>query len=249
MRMRVESAAVIEESLAKKLCFAQPCVTTERPGRRANDPGSGQHSGGADVSHSNGYGLAGLIADPWDQDARNRDLTLGAFATESDSEAHLDALVESTGLFRVRRQVWGRYLFTRQHQADKSARIDRILIPNDDAIALGWNMGPVGVECKRSDVKIGPPISQALDYSRAIWEPTPGLWLSLSWVFVWPMAAQYGPVGSILSQQRLGSLFRRRDDLVFTSGQQMLASVSGDRTRCQIRTSIIEAAGRKVGSR
>lgn len=131
--------------------------------------------------------------------------TTGSWSTEDESAAAFD---DAAGhdLWTVYPEVSGVLSQPRPSQPDKGLRIDRILVPRQKLIAAGWNHGCVGVEIKRSNVKIGPPIAQAMDYSRAVWTlPTAGIKVWLDWVFIWPMEPQHETTGSILAQNRIGS--------------------------------------------
>jgi len=180
------------------------------------------------------------------------DLTLGDFATEAESVDCLAAILDHTGAFSVHQEVAGEYTFRRPHQDQASPRIDMILTPSALLVASGWKIGPVGVECKRSSVKVGRPISQAIDYSRALWKlPTfHNQWISLSFIFLWPFAPQHGPLGSVFSQQRLGSIWTTEDDgqLHISSGQHPIATLgAGPRTWKTYPNNMDH--GRKAGSR
>lgn len=166
------------------------------------------------------------VVSPLIWDRTERDYTTGEWATELESVAALDAHVEVTGLFSIYREVRGYYLQPRIGQEDKTPRIDRILVPKPELIAAGWTLGCVGVECKRSNEKIGRPISQMLDYSRAAWliKPANDLWIVLRWVFLWPAKATGGPIASVLAQNRLGTLhYDDRNRLAFRTAAQDLA--------------------------
>ncbi len=175
-------------------------------------------------------------------------LTCGNWATEDDSVLALDLIADEIDEFIVYRQVRGVYLQPKLDQEIKQPRIDRVLVPKPSLIRRGWRFGPIGIECKRSQEKIGKPIAQLLDYSRASWliEPDEGLWIMLSWLFLWPLEKTSGPIASILAQHRLGSAETDRYSLLkLSSGEQVLADF--DRVG-NVRFGA-GANGRKVGSR
>lgn len=131
--------------------------------------------------------------------------TIGDWSTEEESAAALDLAV-GTSLWNVYREVPGILSQPRPSQGTRNVRIDRILVPAQRLILAGWNHGVIGIEIKRSHAKIGPPIAQAMDYSRTVWTlPSAGIKVWLDWVFVWPMDKQIGPTASILAQNRIGS--------------------------------------------
>lgn len=137
--------------------------------------------------------------------AVNSPYTTGDWTTEHDSAAAFDAAI-GTDLWKIHREVSGVLTQPRPHQVIQGVRIDRLLIPTDKLLGAGWNQGIIGCEIKRSNVKIGPPIAQAMDYSRAIWTLRPsGIRVWLDWVFIWPMGKQMGTTASVLAQNRIGS--------------------------------------------
>lgn len=139
------------------------------------------------------------------------DTTLGAWQTEVDSVLSLDAIFDGVPtLWNVYREVPGELIQPAYAQQDKTVRIDRIVTPKRELIELGWTHGAVGFECKKSDVKIGPPIAQATDYARSLFRLDNGVKIWLDMVFVWAMAPQHGPLASVLYQQRVGSAYSYR---------------------------------------
>lgn len=178
-------------------------------------------------------------------DASNQ-YTCGEWATERESCAAFDELVARTGAFRVYKEVPGRYTQLRPCQELTTPRIDRVLVPTDELLELGWSLGPVGVECKRSNVRLGPPISQCIDYSRAVWRIR-GNWMWLDWVFIWPAGGTGGTVASILAQQRIGTVNTSRwYSLNFGTGGQRFAMFDNDGFLTDVKPG---RSGRRTGSR
>lgn len=172
--------------------------------------------------------------------------TQGEWDTEVESAAAFDATIDPD-LWRIHREVRGRLIHPRPQQVDKTLRIDRVLVPAPRLIDAGWANGIIGCEIKKSGVKIGPVIAQAMDYSRAVWTLEPGsfrVWLD--WTFIWPMAKQSGPIASVLSQNRLGSATSDAwTRIQFKSGENNIVTVGRDG---QIRLGAA-TNGAKVGSR
>ncbi len=136
---------------------------------------------------------------------REREFTIGDWATEIESAAAFDEAVP-IDLFKVYPEVRGTLLSPRPGQADRSMRIDRLLVPTEDLLGMGWQFGIIGCELKKSGAKIGPAIAQAMDYSRTVWTLEPSKFRVMTdYVFIWPMAKQGCTVGSILAQSRIGS--------------------------------------------
>lgn len=175
--------------------------------------------------------------------------TAGSYATEAEAAAAFDDAVLACGLWTVYIEVPGTLCQPRPAQSDKSLRIDRVLVPNQRLRDLGWAYGVIGVEIKKSGIGIGPPIAQAMDYSRAVWTLSQlgGTRVWLDWVFIWPMPKQSFTVASILTQNRIGSA--SSDIWTFLqlkSGEHNLIKVSRD-GRIEIGHAIVN--GRKAGSR
>ena len=147
-------------------------------------------------------------------------LTGGEFETEALAWEHFDRMVEKTEAFRMHKEVCGEYLQPRFDTEDKSARIDRLLIPLAGAVKAGWVHGAIGVEGKRSGMKVGKLISQAMDYTRCVWElkSPPGMLVMVRWVFVFPVENPKGDLESLMAQNRIGYVtpFTRR--LAFSCG-------------------------------
>jgi len=144
-----------------------------------------------------------------DTDVFNSDLTIGEWITEEASCAALDAALDSLGLWKVYHEVNGVLTQPRPVQTRVGVRIDRVLIPTKRLLDMGWKHGAVGIEVKRSGEKIGPAISQAMDYLRAVWQ-LPSAKIVLDWVFIWPMFKHSGTIASILAQQRIGCAYADR---------------------------------------
>lgn len=177
-----------------------------------------------------------------------RNETSGNWLTEADSASALDRRLASHNLWTVYREVPGVLLQPRPGQVDKSVRIDRVLIPNERLHAAGWRHGAIGIEVKRSGVKLGPPLAQAMDYTRAAWTiaEARGISVLLSMVFVWPMPKQYGPLASLLIHNRIGSAsFSKWTSLYLQFGDETILHVD---QAGEFRLGTIDS-GRKVGSR
>lgn len=149
--------------------------------------------------------------------------TTGDYATEAESVAAFDELINRLGYFKVLREVTGQYLQLNLDQEYARPRIDRILVPSSELRQLGWEHGVIGVECKRSGEKIGKPISQMLDYRRAVF-PVVGCHVVLRYALLWPWSGCGGPIESIMAQQRLGHVSADHGTLHMMSGKQKLAT-------------------------
>jgi len=173
-------------------------------------------------------------------------LTTGEWQTEADSAAAFDSLlVRHAGeYFRSYAEVPGTLTQPRPGQVDRSVRIDRLLIPTGLARKAGWTHGAVGIELKRSGVKFGPVIAQAMDYLRSSWRLN-GIWVQLDAVFIWPMQKHGGSIASVMAQSRIGTAgVGYHGSLKFSLGEEVLFASDDWGVRMRATNS-----GRKVGSR
>lgn len=195
--------------------------------------------------------VADMEASRAQREGRAHGVTFGDWLTERESAAAFDAVVD-TDLFDVHREVPGRLVQPRPDQVDKGLRIDRLLVPTGKLVDAGWQHGAVGVEIKRSGISIGPPIAQAMDYSRAVWDVDfGGIQVWLGYVFIWPMPKQSGVTASILAQHRIGSAtssahaYPSAPRLQFKSGETPILRVYADGS-----VDVGEGrAGRRTGTR
>lgn len=169
------------------------------------------------------------------------------YPTEPEAAAAFDAAVASCGLFNSYPEVVGTLTQPRPGQIDKGVRIDRLLVPTDKLLALGWRHGIIGVEIKRSDAHLGRAIAQAMDYTRAVWTlPGSNFAVVASWVFVYPFDKQHGDLASLMAQGRVGTASSNDWAVLrLNSGEANVLHVSHTG---EVRIGGA-AAGRKVGSR
>lgn len=175
-------------------------------------------------------------------------LTNGEFDSEDAAWAHFDDIVERCGLFNSYSEVEGWMLHPRPDTDAKGVRIDRLLSPRKALQDAGWCDGMIGVEGKKSGHPIGRVISQALDYSRSVFELKPGGFLVMvRWVFLWPLdAEEKGDLGSVMAQNRIGWVrSSTRTPLVFGCSGTHGITVNHDGT-CAVKHLPM---GRKCGSR
>lgn len=172
--------------------------------------------------------------------------TNGEYADEKESARALDDILDEIELFNVYREVKGEYDQPRLLQEEKSPRIDRILSPTPSLVREGWHHGPIGIELKRSGLKIGKVLAQAMDYSRAVWLLSNGFNIKIKYVFIWPLEKQHGDIASLMAQHRIGSAFHTRyTNLHLMTGEVNILRVDKDGT---ITIGTVEC-GRRAGSR
>lgn len=154
--------------------------------------------------------------------ADERERFFGPWLTEADAAAELDRRIAASGLFdRSFAEVRGYYLTHRPNREQKDARIDRILLPGQRLRDAGWTSA-IGVELKASGGKLGPPLSQAIDYTYCAFNVGPH-WLNLEHIFLWPLRPQYGCVQSVMVQNCIGAISDgRHSPLIFTLERQVI---------------------------
>lgn len=146
--------------------------------------------------------------------------TAAEFSDEPQAWQMFDAIIERSDAFRIYREVKGEYIQPRPETENKGARIDRILFPTQKVIDAGWKTGgAIGVEGKRSGVKAGPLICQALDYTRCLFriEKNEGELVALimpRWIFIYPVESSLGDLASVMGNNRIGTCSIQRG-LVF----------------------------------
>tara|TARA_R100001530_G_scaffold133737_1_gene107581 strand:+ start:1536 stop:2147 length:612 start_codon:yes stop_codon:yes gene_type:complete len=183
--------------------------------------------------------------------------TYGKYKTEKDAEKGFDDAIEKSGLFKIYKQRPGKYI---QPQCGKTPpqngfRIDRLLLPQEGLLKLPkWQnlkCGVIGVEIKKSDIKIGPPLAQLLDYTRAEWNLVQNVKVRFDFGFLWPTEKTHNTTASIMAQNRLGAVYLQYPSssqyhrLCFTCGEQNFL-------RYYYQTQTIEigkAFGERTGSR
>ncbi len=125
-------------------------------------------------------------------------------------------------------------------------RIDRILSPTRELREAGWDIGPIGVELKKSGMKIGPVLAQAGDYLRCVWHMEHGFNVMLDFVAIWPIDKQHGTTASFMMQNRIGAIYSNTwKKLRISCGERILLDIPtlGRMTVC------CQKFGRKAGSR
>lgn len=168
----------------------------------------------------------------------------GAYTTEKQATEALDDLILPLGLFEVYSEVCGKYIAQRPGIEASTPRIDRVFMPTAALLDLGWSL-PIGVECKRSGTKLGPAVAQAIDYTWAEFKVY-GQTVYLQYIFLWPLPTQFGPIASVMDQNRIGSLnvdSYHKIKFAGSFGNILSIDGQGEISMCQPKN------GRKMGSR
>lgn len=176
--------------------------------------------------------------------------------SEKDEELFLIDTLIKTGLFTIYNQVFGRCYHIDPHNLQGKNTsgimcIDIIAMPTKKAISEGWSYGPIGIEAKDINIKMGPGLSQCIDYKNSLWEldkyKWPNLWINLKYVFYYPMEPQSGLIASIMAQNRIGTICKGHHSLLKMNFSSFgILRIEHDMTY-KINTST--TAGMKLGSR
>jgi hypothetical protein len=138
------------------------------------------------------------------ENVSGNEVTSGEYATESEACQDFDYLISMTSWI-VHKEVIGEIRQPRcGADLKESLRIDRILEPSRELINKGWNHGFIGVEIKRSNVKLGPVINQVIDYSRCSWKLSGGRRVECEYNFIWKVRAIGGNLASIMTGNKIG---------------------------------------------
>lgn len=173
------------------------------------------------------------------------------FEAEKDAEQWFDDVLDESGWFTTYKEVVGSYLHPRPLADVKVPRIDRLLIPTRALIEQGWTYGAIGVEIKRSGLPLGRPVSQIMDYTRAVFRLCAygDMLIMPSFIFLFPAPKQGNAMSSVMTQNRIGtatpSVYRGIRSLRFRLGEISMLDVS-EQKDCRIGDI---RSGNKTGSR
>lgn len=176
--------------------------------------------------------------------------TSGDFATEEDAcDTFDDAMEEhASGLFRVYKECQGWYMHGKVGAKETQCRIDRILIPTA-ACKEKWGFGAIGVEIKKSGVKVGRVACQCIDYRSAVFE-VENCMIHLNQVFVFPLVSfGNGAIQSVVCNYRVGACnLSPQHKVSFSFAATPVLEVSRCRVICN-NNHVAEKVGNKRGSR
>lgn len=131
--------------------------------------------------------------------------SFGDWETETESVEYVKDLLKRSELFNIYREVEGQIMHPRPFCEEKGVRIDFILTPKDKLRNAGWNGGPIGLECKKSGIKLNSPLAQVMDYSRTVWLLKNGYMFMCQYYFIWPYHKVQQLFASIMAQNRIGT--------------------------------------------
>lgn len=123
----------------------------------------------------------------------------------ADFDRRISMCIEKEIFASVFREVRGYYLAHRPGREQQNAKIDRILIPGRALLDRGWQR-TIGVEIKKSECKIGPAVSQAIDYTYCAFN-VGRYWMHCERIFLWPFAMPRGPLQSVMLQNGVGCVY------------------------------------------
>ena len=138
---------------------------------------------------------------------RRNNVTSDDYATEGDVTKAVEAFFAFHRCFELKTQVLGTSDITPARpykEQHKNFRIDGVLIPTQWLLARGWPFGCIGLELKKSNVKLGRPIAQSIDYMNSSWNLSDDQSKQLSYVAIVPWhGPTSGPMLSLASQLRI----------------------------------------------
>jgi hypothetical protein len=145
-------------------------------------------------------------------------VTCDTFTTEEAAEEWIHEFLISTKRFSVYPQTMGVPIFRHHNQDWKDVRCDLLAIPLG---ASGVDVGVLVVEVKRSGIKIGPGISQIMDYLHSVFQVRNSIGVIPTIGFLFPCNKQHGAVASWMQHQHIGTANRNwKNGLVFFVGEQ-----------------------------
>lgn len=167
--------------------------------------------------------------------------------TEASNCLVIDHVINTTGLFTGHAEVPGTLIQPRPGQQAKGMRIDRLLVPTQKLVDLGWSHGIIGIEIKPAGVKLGPALAQAMDYSRTAFTlPGGGFQVMPTWVFLFPFDKEHGATASVMAQHRVGTAaVTRWSPLTLRCGEATILHVNNDGDARIGTTSVGLKAGRR----
>jgi hypothetical protein len=180
-------------------------------------------------------------------------VSFGNWETEKESVEFLVEVIGKSDLFKVYKEVEGTIIQPRlQTPINKTMRIDLILYPMPKIMGKGWARGVIGIECKKSGVKLNHPLAQSMDYARTVWSLPSGFHFMCEYFFLWPFRAVHGLAASIMEQQRIGTVEYKEYNnpewtyLRFKCGESRILSYSPFNDSIDVGST---KSGRKSGSR
>lgn len=177
-------------------------------------------------------------------------LTIGGWPTEEASASAFDERIRAIGLFRVYTRVNGTLVHPRLGQREQGVQIDRLLVPTETLLGMGWKHRTIGVEIKKSGHPVKDVLTQAADYVRCVFNIAGQADVMPTCVFVWPMEKQGGTTASLMIHLRVGSAsFGGHDRLKFSLGEEVLLS-DDDYAGVRVRPAgMAVRSGRRAGSK
>ena len=182
------------------------------------------------------------MVSPWEQRRCNQ--TTGNYETEEDARNDFVSHVNEEH-WRVEEQVTGEVVLPKLGADKRRVCADVVLFPQKRLIEAGWLVGPVCVELKRSGVKLGPVISQAMDYMRCVFNGRYGLKFMPQFGVVFPLARVGETAQAIMSHNRIGHSHIGQDGCLrlYLNGVLAYTETGGVFLRAA------QKSGRKFGSR
>ena len=177
-------------------------------------------------------------------------MTYDGWPDEKAAQAFLVDFLTGNRYFEVRSQVGGVPWASHVFQRAQTVRADILLLPRKNADEVGWNHGALIIEIKKSGTKLGPPLSQLLDYMNCHFLVN-GIAIMPSYGFLFPALSPHGPLASLMTHQHIGTATLRKcggetyQELALKCGETTILAFNADKT-IQVRKPEV---GHRFGSR
>lgn len=174
--------------------------------------------------------------------------TCGNHKKEKDSIEHLNSFLLTDFFkqyFTVGKECQCYPLINRPGTISHDYRVDYLLKPTKISVDLGWNMGVVCIEAKRSNINANNTFKQASDYVDSVYKCAGGIKYFISHCFIYPLKLNGGFAQSNAIENRVGNIYfdKYSDTLIFNFERHILKL---NKSSVEIRSSIVSD---KTGSR
>jgi len=164
--------------------------------------------------------------------------TGGEYPTEEAAKKAFFDAFSQTGCFKIHTEVDCWYFGGSVFGDRPTGRIDYVLTPKAPLLNLGWQMGCIGVEVKKSGHKAGPLICQMIDYSKAVFrlpESCGSCLVCMTSIICFPeLKGGHGAMQSIMANNRIGEATVSKNGVTIgVNGTTVFGSTIRDGIRCK----------------
>jgi hypothetical protein len=162
---------------------------------------------------------------PLDDSCYGHEQTTGPWDDELQAKKELLQFLNDKELFLTFPEISGVPLLTRPGKTPQSVRADVLAMPIGIHESR-FECGAIVFEVKRPGEKIGPAISQLLDYLNSAFKVPSGVSVVPSYGFIFSAPPQHGTLASIMAQNHIGTAEIRQGILHLYCGEQRLLSIA-----------------------